>query len=83
MWIGANYVYKPESYLKVELQRRTKKKSLKQVENRIQKLVTEEEKKRKRLRDLGIDYEFPGYVSKLISKFLPPPPKSKRKAVYY
>ena len=70
MWIGANNVHKPESYLKVELKKRTKKKSLKQVENRIQKLVTVEGKKRKRLKDLGVDYEFPGYVSKLVFKFL-------------
>ncbi len=67
MWIGANKIYTPESYLKVELKKRTNKKSLKQTENQIQKLVKKEEKKRKRLQDLGIDYDFPGYVSKLTS----------------
>ncbi|RIA95539.1 hypothetical protein C1645_733929 [Glomus cerebriforme] len=68
MWIGANKVYKPEPYLKAELKRRTKKKSLKQVENKIQKLVKKEEMKRKRLKDLEIDYDFPGYAASVMPK---------------
>ncbi|PKC70645.1 RNA-binding domain-containing protein [Rhizophagus irregularis] len=68
MWIGANKVYKPEPYLKMELKRRTKKKSLKQVENKIQKLVKKEEMKRKKLKDLGIDYDFPGYAACVMPK---------------
>ncbi|CAG8616610.1 14581_t:CDS:2 [Funneliformis mosseae] len=68
MWIGANKVYTPESYLKVELKKRTKKKSLKRVEHQIQKLVKNEKLKRKKLQDLGIDYDFPGYAASVKPK---------------
>ncbi|CAG8550845.1 15471_t:CDS:2 [Funneliformis caledonium] len=68
MWIGANKVYTPESYLKVELKKRTKKKSLKRVEHQVQKLVKNEKLKRKKLQDLGIDYDFPGYAASVKPK---------------
>lgn len=43
----------------LHLQEKSKKEHEKQVENILKK----EKRKRKKIKDLGIDYDFPGYVS--------------------
>ena len=43
----------------LHLQEKSKKEHERQVENILKK----EKRKRKKMKDLGIDYDFPGYVS--------------------
>ncbi|KAI7938090.1 hypothetical protein MJO28_015010 [Puccinia striiformis f. sp. tritici] len=63
LWVGAGTKFMKDCKLRLDREKRNKPKpSTKQTEI-SNRLIEREEKKRKRLVELGIDYDFPGYVS--------------------
>ncbi|KAJ3081977.1 hypothetical protein HK102_002001 [Quaeritorhiza haematococci] len=63
VFVGANRTFRRVPWAKVERLRRSKDKTDEQKEKQKSKLLSRENKKRKQLEELGIEYEFPGYSS--------------------
>jgi len=63
MFVGSNRKYFPKRTKVMHRKNHNSPKSSEQLEKNIQKLLNNEEKKRKKLKELGIDYDFPGYKS--------------------
>jgi len=63
MFAGANKKYFPKRTKIMHRKLHNSTKSSEQLEKNIQKLLDNEEKKRIKLKELGIDYDFPGYKS--------------------
>ncbi|BGP01221.1 Ribosome biogenesis protein 15 [Rhodotorula toruloides] len=62
MWIGANRKFRVVPKARREAARRNKPKTEKQQESIKKRLLSREEKKREKLAELGIDYDFDGYA---------------------
>ncbi|BGP23249.1 ribosomal biogenesis protein Gar2 [Rhodotorula toruloides] len=62
MWIGANRKFRVVPKARREAARRNKPKTEKQQESIKKRLLSREEKKRQKLAELGIDYDFDGYA---------------------
>lgn len=64
MWTGANKVFKPKPYLEeIARTHNRKKRSLEEKTKRNDNLLKRERAKRRKLENMGIEFEFPGYVS--------------------
>jgi len=61
MFKGANKKFATIDWKKIEQKRRTQPQSTAKIVSRINNLKKNEKKKREKLKNLGIDYEFPGY----------------------
>jgi len=63
MFNGANKIYYPNRTINAHRIAHNAPKNQKDVEKNIKNLLKKEEKKRKKLQELGINYDFPGYKS--------------------
>jgi len=61
LWVGCNTKMKVVPTRRIERRRHNKPKKRQQYEGNVQRLLSAEKAKRKKLAELGIDYEFPGY----------------------
>ncbi|CAI5701991.1 unnamed protein product [Peronospora effusa] len=68
MFVGANKEFKPLPRQAINRNRHNAEKSYEQMVVNNKRLVTKERQKRKVLKALGIDYEFPGYESQMPAK---------------
>ncbi|CAJ0847673.1 4175_t:CDS:2 [Entrophospora sp. SA101] len=59
LWKGTKKKFIPLDYLTLAKEKHNRKKTKEEVDKQVERLLKKEEKKRKRLLDLGIDYEFP------------------------
>jgi hypothetical protein len=55
------FCFRQVPWVRREIQKRSQKRTPQQVQKRSAKLIHKDEKKRRQLAALGIDYEFPGY----------------------
>jgi len=62
-FVGANKKFKVIPWAKIEREKQQKLKSGAKYQKNVKNLLKKDEKKRKRLQELGIDYDFNGYVS--------------------
>lgn len=67
LWVGANRKFRPVPKARQDAARRTKPKTDKQQDAIRQRLLKQEDKKRKQLADLGIEYDFGGYAGKEVA----------------
>ncbi|XP_068744059.1 MKI67 FHA domain-interacting nucleolar phosphoprotein-like [Montipora capricornis] len=74
LWKGANEKFRYVSRGKNEIKRQNREKNEKEYGKQINNVLLKERKKRKKMKDLGIDYDFPGYASEVKAKR----PKHKR-----
>ncbi len=63
-FVGANKKFKVIPWSKIHRQKHNKEKTEEQRAKIVERLVSNEEKKRQQLKELGIDYDFPGYSAK-------------------
>jgi len=63
LWKGANSKFKTIPWKKINKAKHNQAKEPEQVQKTIQKLLQKESKKRTRLAELGINYNFPGYAA--------------------
>jgi len=68
MFKGANKKYYPKKTKLIHRKRHNSTKSHDQLQRNIDKLLKKEEKKRQKLKDLNIDYNFPGYKALIPEK---------------
>ncbi|OUM63657.1 hypothetical protein PIROE2DRAFT_43237, partial [Piromyces sp. E2] len=61
-FVGANKKFKVIPWAKIEREKQQQLKSGAKYQKNVKSLLKRDEKKRKRLQELGIDYEFSGYV---------------------
>ena len=71
MFAGANKKFRPIPWRLIARQRHNAVKTKEQEVTQTKRLLKKEKRKRKKLKELGIDYEFSGYAGKL-------QPKSKK-----
>jgi hypothetical protein len=83
MFRGANKGFKPKNWKKIEQSKRSVPLTPKVHEEKIKKLLHKDEEKRKKLKTLGIDYDFPGYVRTLYYYYGSPQNKTKTLTLYY
>jgi len=62
-FVGANKKFKVIPWAEIERKKKQELKSGAKYRKNVKNLLKKDEKKRKRLQELGIDYEFNGYVS--------------------
>jgi len=60
---GANKTFKKIPWKKIAREQHNKTREPKQAEKLVKKLMSKEKKKRQKLKDLGINYEFGGYAA--------------------
>jgi nucleolar protein 15 len=68
MFLGANKKFKAIPWLKISKEKHNAEKSPSQVNTIRKKLLRNEEAKRLKLAELGIDYDFPGYKATVQEK---------------
>ncbi|BGP38525.1 nucleolar protein [Rhodotorula kratochvilovae] len=66
LWVGANRKFRPVPKARQDAARRSKPKTEKQQEAIKARLLSREDKKRKQLAELGIEYDFAGYAGKKV-----------------
>ncbi|PWY97082.1 hypothetical protein BCV70DRAFT_203190 [Testicularia cyperi] len=74
MWIGANRKYRPIPVDRLERLNRSQPRTEEQQESAIQRTLDRQDKRRKKLADAGIDYDFEGYTREGAQS---PPKKAK------
>jgi len=62
-FVGANKKFKVIPWAEIERKKKQELKSGKKYQKNVKSLLKKDEKKRKRLQELGIDYEFSGYAA--------------------
>ncbi|GAA6051488.1 hypothetical protein JCM3770_004557 [Rhodotorula araucariae] len=67
LWVGANRKFRPVPKARQDAARRSKPKTDKQQEAIKARLLSREDKKRKQLAELGIEYDFAGYAGKEVA----------------
>jgi len=60
---GADRKFKRIPYQRLAKQKHNQEKSPEQVERTVKRLLSKETRKRKKMKDLGIDYDFAGYAA--------------------
>jgi len=68
MWKGANRKFRFIPRGKNEIRKQNKEKTDKEYEKQVRNILKKEQKKRKKIKRLGVDYEFPGYASEAKTK---------------
>jgi nucleolar protein 15 len=68
MFAGANKKFRPIPWRLIARQRHNATKTMEQEETKVKRLVKREKRKRKKLKELGIDYEFEGYAGQIREK---------------
>lgn len=68
LWKGSDRKFRHIPRRKIEIKRQNKEKTDKEYEKQVSNILKKEQKKRKKMKDLGIDYEFPGYASEVKAK---------------
>lgn len=63
LFVGANKSYKPFNYALRNRQQHNKEFTPEKLSAKHAKLLKDEQNKRQKLKDAGIDYDFPSYVS--------------------
>jgi nucleolar protein 15 len=63
LFVGANKTYKPFNYALRNRQQHNKPLTTEKLSEKHAKLLKDEQLKREKLKNAGIDYDFPGYVS--------------------
>ncbi|KAG9294880.1 hypothetical protein G9A89_003220 [Geosiphon pyriformis] len=61
LWIGANKKFVPTNYIKKEAEKYNRKRTPEERIQQNKRLIGKDAKRRKRLQDFGIEYDFPGY----------------------
>jgi nucleolar protein 15 len=67
---GANKRFVPTPTRRIAIQKINREKTEDEYQKNVKRLLKKERKKRQRLKHLGIDYDFPGFVCFLISLYL-------------
>ncbi|CAB3997116.1 MKI67 FHA domain-interacting nucleolar phospho -like, partial [Paramuricea clavata] len=63
LWVGSNRRFRAKPYGTTNTDKHNKPRNIKQHTKQVSKLVAKEEKKRAKLKELGVDYDFPGYTA--------------------
>ncbi|XP_044461697.1 uncharacterized RNA-binding protein C1827.05c-like isoform X2 [Mangifera indica] len=62
LWKGFNYRYKPSDRVQVERRQQNKERTLEEHRKLVEKIMKRDQKRRKRIEDAGIEYEYPEIV---------------------
>ncbi|KAL9966246.1 hypothetical protein ACROYT_G024294 [Oculina patagonica] len=68
LWKGSNRKFRFIPRQKNEIKKQNKTKTDEEHQKQVKNILRKEQKKRKKMKDLGIDYEFPGYASEIKTK---------------
>ena len=79
MFKGANKPFHPKDWAAIAQEQHNQPRSKEKALKNLEKLVQKENKKRKKLEELGIEYEFSGYQALLPPSARPPATKTKKK----
>ncbi|XP_028399417.1 MKI67 FHA domain-interacting nucleolar phosphoprotein-like [Dendronephthya gigantea] len=63
LWIGSNRRFRTKPYGRTNTDNHNRPRNIKQHTKQVSNLVSREGKKRAKLKELGIDYDFPGYMA--------------------
>lgn len=80
MWIGANRKYRPIPGARLERLKRDRSKTEDEQEVTIQRALNRQEKRKAKLADAGIEYDFPGYTREDATAAAVPEPKADAKS---
>lgn len=64
---GANKKFRKVNWTKISMERHNKPKDEEQIKKISTRLLEKEKEKRKKIQELGLDYDFPGYEGKSVS----------------
>ena len=76
MFKGANKVFRPVPWAFLAKKQHNKKRSKVECQRVVTRLCKKEQKKRKRLKELGIDYDFKGYTTAAVPEAKEAPEES-------
>lgn len=68
LWKGSNRKFRFIPRQKNEIKKQNKPKTDEEHQKQVSNILKKENKKRKKMKDLGIDYDFPGYASEIQTK---------------
>lgn len=68
LWKGSERKFYSIPRQQEEITKHNKEKSKKEHEKQVENILKKEKRKRKKIKDLGIDYDFPGYASEVKTK---------------
>ncbi|PFX30480.1 MKI67 FHA domain-interacting nucleolar phosphoprotein-like [Stylophora pistillata] len=68
LWKGSDRKFKSIPWQKSEVKKQNKKKSKEGQETQLRNILKKERRKRRKMKDLGIDYDFPGYAKEIKTK---------------
>ncbi|XP_020601565.1 MKI67 FHA domain-interacting nucleolar phosphoprotein-like [Orbicella faveolata] len=65
LWKGSNRKFRFIPRQQNEIKKQNKPKTHEEHQKQVSNILKKEQKKRKKMKDLGIEYDFPGYVSEI------------------
>ncbi|CAH3191134.1 unnamed protein product [Porites evermanni] len=68
LWKGSDRKFRYINWKNAEKKKQNKEKTDKEHGKQVKNILKKENKKRKKIKQLGIDYEFPGYASEMKAK---------------